>query len=175
MNSKFRTWFLVLFIVHGCAAPESLTPMEVLAKVQKAFYEKNGDTFLLYLSNNFINRMQVHVDEIRKSFSVLPKDALKGLALKMGIPVSRISQMNLEEYIQYRMEHGKFVLGSDYLLFPMEALEPVNVTNRLEADEKTTLIFKNGAKLIFIKEENLWKIEKYIDAKYDDLFEVIQK
>jgi len=171
----FYILLLVLSLGYGCTTTEVLPPIGVLEKVRNAFYEKKDKEFLLYLSKNFQGHMEAHLNEVRTSFSVLPPGALKGLAKKMGVPVSRISRITLEEYIQYRMKNEDTGLGNDYLVFPIEALKPGAVTDSKQTDEIATLTFENGAKLIFVKEQNLWKIEEYIDTEMARNLEVIRK
>ena len=175
MKNKLCILLLVFSMGQSCSKTKSPPPIEVLEKTVQAFHQKNSKEFISHLSQNYAHRMSESLHEILNAFARLPKSALKGVALEMGVPLYQVTRINLEEYIQYRMENENFTLGKDFVVFPAEVLQPVSVKDTEESDEKTTLIFESGEKLIFIKENGFWKIDEYIGVDFKSGSETIEK
>ena len=84
------------------------------------------------------------------------------MAKQIGLPVSKLKELTIEDFIGYMMRNEN-ASGGETTLMPKEMLPPAKVVRKVEKGNKATLYFSEDEKLSFIKTEAGWRV--HLDAE----------
>lgn len=152
----------------GCKKARYETPEAALAALQQAYLKKDAAAFVAVLSNETLAELEEKVSEIRATFQTAPENphaaqAFEHMAQQMGLSVSKLRELTLEDFIRYMMQNEQ-ASGSETTLLPPEVLPPATVQKKSEKGNRAVLYFAEGHKLSFIKTSEGWKVHLDTDS-----------
>lgn len=159
---RYFTGVLLIAAVVSCGKKKLDTPEAALEAVQNAYLKRDAKAFTAVLSKETLNDLEEKVDEMRKMFQNMPendnaKQAFEHMAKQMGMPVSKLKELTVEDFIGYMM-NNEGASGSETTLLPKEMLPPAKVMKRVEKGNKATLCFGDDDKLSFVKTDAGWRV-----------------
>jgi len=158
---------LLSLAFFACGKKKLETPEAALAAIQEAYLEHDAKAFVAVLSKDTLHEFDDKVEMMRGNFQNTPENpqaakAFEHMAKQMNIPVSKLKELTVEDYIGYMMQTDN-ASGSEVILLPKEMLPPAAVVKRVERGNKATLYFADEEKLSFIKTEAGWRV--HLDAE----------
>ncbi|MBV6494578.1 MAG: hypothetical protein LDLANPLL_02611 [Turneriella sp.] len=152
----------LIFALVYCSKKKLETPEAALHALQEAYQKRDAKAFVAVLSKDTLQDFEEKVDSMRMMFQSMPENpqaaqAFEALAKDMGLPVAKLKELTIEDFIGYMM-HTENASGSETTLLPKEVLPPAQVLRRVEKGNKATLYFADDEKLSFIKTENGWRV-----------------
>ena len=135
---RYFTGVLLIAAVVSCGKKKLDTPEAALEAVQNAYLKRDAKAFTAVLSKETLNDLEEKVDEMRKMFQNMPendnaKQAFEHMAKQMGMPVSKLKELTVEDFIGYMM-NNEGASGSETTLLPKEMLPPAKVMKRVAHD-----------------------------------------
>lgn len=165
---KFSTPVILLsLLVIGCGKKKLESPEEALSALQQAYLKRDAKAFIAVLSKETLSDLEEKIDSMRSMFQSMPENpqaakAFEHMAKQMNMPVSKLKELTLEDFISYMMQNES-ASGSETTLLPKEMLPPAKVVRRVEKGNRATLYFEDDEKLTFIKTEAGWRV--HLDAE----------
>ncbi len=158
---------LVAVIAIGCGKKKLETPEAALAAAQEAYLKRDAKAFVAVLSKETLSEIEEKIETMRQMFSSTPENpqaaqAFEHMAKQIGLPVSKLKELTIEDFIGYMMRNED-ASGSETSLMPKEMLPPAKVVRKIEKGNKATLYFSEDEKLSFIKTEAGWRV--HLDAE----------
>jgi|JI10StandDraft_1071094.scaffolds.fasta_scaffold54811_6 hypothetical protein len=159
---RFFTGVLIIAAVISCGKKKLDTPEAALAAVQEAYLKRDAKAFIAVLSKETLTELEEKIEQMRSMFQSIPENpqaaqAFEHMAKQMGMPVSKLKELTIEDFIGYMM-NNEGASGSETTLLPKEMLPPAKVMKRVEKGNKATLYFADDEKLSFIKTEAGWRV-----------------
>lgn len=160
--------FFVLASITACGKKKLDTPEAALHAIQEAYVKRDAKAFVAVLSKDTLSEFEDKVNEMRSMFQAMPENpqaaqAFEHMAKQMGIPVSKLKELTVEDFVGYMM-HNESASGSETTLLPREMLPPAKVIRRVEQANKATLYFEGDEKLSFKKTDAGWRVHLDADA-----------
>ena len=148
---RYFTGVLLIAAVVSCGKKKLDTPEAALEAVQNAYLKRDAKAFTAVLSKETLNDLEEKVDEMRKMFQNMPendnaKQAFEHMAKQMGMPVSKLKELTVEDFIGYMM-NNEGASGSETTLLPKEMLPPAKVMKW--PAEKTSRSFDTSTRYVF--------------------------
>ena len=164
---RFFACTLLTAAVLSCGKKKLETPEAALAAVQEAYLKRDAKAFIAVLSKETLGDLEEKIEQMRSMFQSMPendnaKKAFEHMAKQMGMPVSKLKELTIEDFIGYMM-NNEGASGSETTLLPKEMLPPAKVLKRVEKGNKATLYFADDEKLSFIKTDAGWRV--HLDAE----------
>ncbi|HRP68881.1 MAG TPA: hypothetical protein PLY93_05060, partial [Turneriella sp.] len=133
-----------------------------LAALQEAYIKHDAKAFVAVLSKEALEDLDEKIDSMRAMFQSMPENpqaakAFEHMAKEMGLPVAKLKELTVEDFIGYMMQTEN-ASGSETTLLPKEMLPPAQVIRRIEKGNKATLYFGDDKKLSFIKTDAGWRV-----------------
>ena len=158
---------LVVALGMHCGKKKLETPEQALAAAQEAYLKRDAKAFVAVLSKETLSEIEDKVEQMRQMFGSTPENpqaaqAFEHMAKQMGLPVSKLKELTIEDFIGYMMRNEN-ASGSETSLMPKEMLPPAKVVRKVEKGNKATLYFSEDEKLSFIKTEAGWRV--HLDAE----------
>ncbi len=160
----FRTFTGILLItaVVSCGKKKLDTPEAALTAVQEAYIKRDAKAFIAVLSKETLTELEEKIEQMRSMFQNIPENpqaaqAFEHMAKQMGMPVSKLKELTIEDFIGYMMSN-EGASGSETTLLPKEMLPPAKILKRVEKGNKATLYFADDEKLSFIKTDAGWRV-----------------
>lgn len=158
--------FALIALVFACGKKKLETPEAALAAVQEAYIKRDAKAFIAVLSKETLSELEDKIDSMRTMFQSMPENpqaakAFEHMAQQMNMPVSKLKELTIEDFIGYMMQN-EAASGSETTLLPKEMLPPARVVRRTEKGNKATLYFEDDEKLSFIKTDAGWRV--HLDA-----------
>lgn len=158
---------VVLFAITACGQKKTETPEAALLAVQEAYLQRDAKAFVAVLSKETLSELEEKIESMRTMFQSMPENpqaakAFEHMAAQMNMPVSKLKQLTIEDFIGYMMQN-EAASGSENALFPKEMLPPAKVVRRTEKGNRATLYFEDDEKLSFIKTDAGWRV--HLDAE----------
>lgn len=159
---RFFTGVLIIAAVISCGKKKLDTPEAALAAVQDAYLKRDAKAFIAVLSKETLTELEEKIEQMRSMFQSMPENpqaaqAFEHMAKQMGMPVSKLKELTIEDFIGYMM-NNEGASGSETTLLPKEMLPPAKIMKRVEKGNKATLYFADDEKLSFIKTEAGWRV-----------------
>lgn len=159
---RFFTGVLIIAAAISCGKKKLDTPEAALAAVQDAYLKRDAKAFIAVLSKETLTELEEKIEQMRSMFQSMPENpqaaqAFEHMAKQMGMPVSKLKELTIEDFIGYMM-NNEGASGSETTLLPKEMLPPAKVMKRVEKGNKATLYFADDEKLSFIKTEAGWRV-----------------
>lgn len=157
-------WLFLFVVLLGYCSSGANTPEEAFERARKAYLDKNARKFVSLLTEDSIAGIESSIEPIRTAYLRMAdqkqaQKAFEPMAKKIGVPVSRLGSLTVEEYIAISMgiddSEGR---GSDTSFFPKEILEKPEITRKEEQDNRATLYFGEIHKMNLRKTDKGWKI-----------------
>ena len=165
----FRIFSLaaVCVIALSCGKKKLDTPEAALAALQEAYMKRDAKAFVAVLSKETLSEFEEKVESMRAAIPSNPENpsaarAFEIMAKEMKMPVSKLKELTVEDFIGYMMQN-EGASGSETTILPKEMLPPAKVTRRTEKGNKATLYFSDDEKLSFIKTDAGWRV--HLDAE----------
>jgi hypothetical protein len=151
----------------ACGKKKLDTPEAALAAVQDAYARRDAKAFIAVLSKETLSELDEKIEAMRSMFQSIPENpqaaqAFEHMAKQMNMPVSKLKELTIEDFIGYMMRN-EGATGSETTLLPKEMLPPAKVLRRFEKGTKATLYFEDEEKLSFIKTDAGWRV--HLDAE----------
>jgi hypothetical protein len=158
---------VVVILVAACGKKKLETPEAALAAAQEAYLKHDAKAFIAVLSKETLSELEEKIESMRTMFQSMPENpqaarAFEHMARQMNLPVSKLKELTIEDYIGYMMQN-EAASGSETTLLPKEMLPPAKVIRRSEKGNKATLYFEGDEKLSFIKTDAGWRV--HLDAE----------
>jgi hypothetical protein len=158
---------LGMLAIVACGKKKLETPEAALAALQAAYIQRDAKAFVAVLSKETLSELEEKIDSMRTMFQSMPENpqaakAFEHMAKQMNMPVSKLKDLTVEDFIGYMMQN-EAASGSETTLLPREMLPPAKVIRRTEKGNKATLYFEGNEKLTFIKTEAGWRV--HLDAE----------
>lgn len=158
---------LVAIVVFGCGKKKLETPEAALTAAQEAYLKRDAKAFVAVLSKETLGEIEEKIEQMRQMFQSTPENpqaaqAFEHMAKQMGLPVSKLKDLTIEDFIGYMMRNED-ASGGETSLMPKEMLPPAKVLKRTEKGNKATLYFSEDEKLSFIKTEAGWRVHLNAD------------
>ncbi len=163
----FRSLLLsAVVLLAACSKKKFETPEEALQALQTAYLKKDAKGFIAVLSKETIAELEDKIETMRSTFQTPPENpdaaqAFEHMAKQMGMPVSKLKELTVEDYIGFMMQN-ETARASESTLLPKEMLPPAQIAQRVEKGNKATLYFADKEKLFFIKTDSGWRV--HLDA-----------
>jgi hypothetical protein len=159
---KIFTGVLLVAAVISCGKKKLDTPEAALSAVQEAYIKRDAKAFIAVLSKETLTELEEKIEQMRSMFQNIPENpqaaqAFEHMAKQMGMPVSKLKELTIEDFIGYMM-NNEGASGSETTLLPKEMLPPAKVLKRVEKANKATLYFADDEKLSFIKTDAGWRV-----------------
>jgi hypothetical protein len=159
---RYSAAILGLVVVISCGKKRLDTPEAALAAVQEAYVKRDSKAFIAVLSKETLGELEEKIESRRAMFQAAPENpdaakAFEHMAKQMGMPVSKLKELTVEDFIGYMMQ-SEGATGSETTLLPKEMLPPAKVLRRVEKGNKATLYFEDDEKLSFIKTDAGWRV-----------------
>lgn len=165
---KFSTPIILLSLFFAACGKKKLeTPEQALAALQDAYLKRDAKAFIAVLSKETLSDFEEKIDSMRSMFQSMPENpqaakAFEHMAKQMNMPVSKLKELTLEDFISYMMQNES-ASGSETTLLPKEMLPPAKALRRSEKGNRATLYFEDDEKLTFIKTDDGWRV--HLDAE----------
>lgn len=161
------TPFILLVAFAACGKQKLETPEAALAAVQEAYLKRDAKAFIAVLSKETLTELEEKIESMRSMFQSMPENpqaakAFEHMAKQMNMPVSKLKELTIEDFVGYMMQN-EAASGSETTLLPKEMLPPAKVLRRTEKGNKATLYFEDDEKLSFIKTDAGWRV--HLDAE----------
>lgn len=159
---RFSTAVLLAAVLISCGKKKLDTPEAALTAIQEAYIKRDAKAFVAVLSKETLTELEEKVEQMRTMFQSMPENpqaaqAFEHMAKQMGMPVSKLKELTIEDFIGYMMQ-SESASGSETALLPKEMLPPAKVSKRVEKGNKATLYFADDEKLSFIKTDAGWRV-----------------
>lgn len=161
-------WLAVLIVaLAACGKKKLETPEAALSAAQEAYLKRDAKAFIAVLSKETLSELEEKIESMRTMFQSMPENpqaakAFEHMAKQMNMPVSKLKELTIEDFIGYMMQN-ETASGSETTLLPKEMLPPAKVVRRTEKGNKATLYFEDDEKLSFIKTDAGWRV--HLDAE----------
>ncbi len=157
---------VLLLVMAGCGKKKLETPEAALSALQEAYIRRDAKAFIAVLSKETLSELEDKIESMRSMFQSMPENpeaakAFEHMAKQMNMPVSKLKELTIEDYIGYMMQN-EAASGSETTLLPKEMLPPAKVIRRVEKGNRATLYFEDDEKLSFIKTDAGWRV--HLDA-----------
>ncbi len=164
---RFVSVILLAAALLGCGKKKLDTPEAALSAVQDAYVRRDAKAFIAVLSKETLTELEEKIEGMRSMFQSIPENpqaaqAFEHMAKQMNMPVSKLKELTIEDFIGYMMRN-EGATGSETTLLPKEMLPPAKVLRRTEKGTKATLYFADDEKLSFIKTDAGWRV--HLDAE----------
>lgn len=161
------SFILVCALALSCGKKKLDTPEAALAALQDAYIKRNAKAFIAVLSKETLGEFEEKVESMRSAIPLNPENpsaarAFEIMAKEMKMPVSKLKELTVEDFIGYMMQN-EGASGSETAILPKEMLPPAKVLRRTEKGNKATLYFSDDEKLSFIKTDAGWRV--HLDAE----------
>jgi len=156
------TLVITLCATVACGKRKLDTPEAALTAIQEAYIKRDAKAFVAVLSKETLAEFEEKIESMRSMFQSMPENpqaaqAFEHMAKQMNMPVSKLKELTIEDFIAYMMQ-SENASGSETTLLPKEMLPPAKVVRRVERGNKATLYFADDEKLTFIKTEAGWRV-----------------
>ncbi|MFZ5629387.1 MAG: hypothetical protein ACOY5B_09695 [Spirochaetota bacterium] len=167
LNMRAATLAMAILAFAACGAKKLETPEAALAAAQEAYLKRDPKAFIAVLSKETLSELEEKIESMRTMFQAMPENpqaakAFEHMAKQMNMPVSKLKELTIEDFIGYMMQN-EAASGSETTLLPKEMLPPAKVVRRTEKGNKATLYFEEDEKLSFIKTDAGWRV--HLDAE----------
>lgn len=158
---------MVILAISGCGKKKLETPEAALAAAQEAYLRRDARAFIAVLSRETLAELEEKIESMRTMFQSMPENpqaarAFEHMAKQMNMPVSKLKELTVEDFIGYMMQN-EAASGSENALLPKEMLPPAKVIRRTEKGNRATLYFEDDEKLSFIRTDAGWRV--HLDAE----------
>ncbi len=160
---RFKVLILLISLITiACGKKKLDTPEEALAAAQEAYLKRDAKAFVAVLSKETLGELEEKIESMRTMFQSMPENpqaakAFEHMAQQMNMPVSKLKELTVEDFIGYMMQN-EAASGSETTLLPKEMLPPAKVVRKTEKGNKATLYFSDDEKLSFIKTDAGWRV-----------------
>lgn len=153
---------VLIAAVAACGKKKLETPEAALAAAQEAYLKRDAKAFIAVLSKETLSELEEKIESMRTMFQSIPENpqaarAFEHMAKQMNMPVSKLKELTIEDFIGYMMQN-EAASGTETTLLPKEMLPPAKIVRRTEKGNKATLYFEGDEKLSFIKTDAGWRI-----------------
>lgn len=167
LNIRAATLAMVILAIVACGKKKLETPEAALVAAQEAYLKRDAKAFIAVLSKETLSELEEKIESMRTMFQSMPENpqaakAFEHMAKQMNMPVSKLKELTIEDFIGYMMQN-EAASGSETTLLPKEMLPPAKVVRRTEKGNKATLYFEDDEKLSFIKTDAGWRV--HLDAE----------
>ncbi|MCS6983503.1 MAG: hypothetical protein NZM25_00050 [Leptospiraceae bacterium] len=156
---------VILFHTLSCSQ-RAETPEQAFEMLRDAYMRKDAAKFVQLLTPESIQGIEKMIEPIRMAYLKMADDekkrqkAFEPMAKKIGVPVSRLGSLTVEEYIAIIMgsdeSEGK---GADTTFFPKELLQHQEILSREIEGDRAILYFAENRKLQLRKTKKGWLID----------------